>query len=243
MKIAIITSGQPRFCAETDTFLKNLIGYTQADWYCYFWKNNADQHICGHNVVSSNWASIDLEWALNKFSQNLPANHRVVALELADYEKIKLLDPVRQPQGAYKMFRGNYQANLLRKHSTIDYDLIIRIRPDLGLLDTCDLREVKETLDKNPNSVIITHDRFYPTSGPYMINDWFAIARPDVMDTYCDAVNHVHNYNIEFTAETLLACHLIKNDISLIEGNFHVDVRFLGKTIDNRYQSDFGRWA
>lgn len=247
MKIAIIASGQPRFCAETDTFLQNLTGYTQADWFLHLWKENSMQHLCGHNIVAPNWISVNQEWALNKFKENLPSNHKIAALELADHDSVTGLDPHRQPVGAYKMFRGNYQADQLRRAYELKndpYDLVIRIRPDLGLRDECNLIEIKQFLDQKPDSIIITKDRVYPPWGEYRINDWFAIAKPAAMATYCDALNHIPKYSdVEFMAETMIACHCIRNNLAIVEGNFHIDVRFLGNTVDNAYQSEFGRWA
>lgn len=220
MKIAIIASGQPRFCAETDTFLQNLTGYTQAEWFLHLWKENSMQHLCGHNIVAPNWISVNQEWALNKFKENLPSNHKIAALELAD-----------QLRRAYELKND-------------PYDLVIRIRPDLGLRDECNLIEIKQFLDQKPDSIIITKDRVYPPWGEYRINDWFAIAKPAAMATYCDALNHIPKYSdVEFMAETMIACHCIRNNLAIVEGNFHIDVRFLGNTVDNAYQSEFGRWA
>jgi hypothetical protein len=245
MKIAILASGQPRFCAETDAFIERLIGYDQVDWFFYLWKENSVQHVCGHNVIAPSWITVDYEWAIQKFKENLPANHNVI-LQLVDYDDVQKLDPVVNPAGAYKMFRGTYQANQLRlEYEKINgpYDLVIKTRIDFGLLDECNLIEVKELLDQHPNRIVTINNREWPPGGRYAINDWFAIGLPDAMNIYADALKYVHSYPVDFLPEISLAYHLEATNLEKYWGNFHGEVRYLGETIDNRYQSVFSRWA
>lgn len=245
MKIAIISSGQPRFCEETTEFIKKLKGYDQVDWFFYFWKDDSSQHLCGHYVVSPNWINVDVNWAMSKFKENLPENHNVI-LQLVDYNEIQRLDPIRQPVGVYKMFRGNYQSNLLRlEHEKVNgpYDLVIKTRVDLGLLSECNLKKCSEILSLQPNAIITVHDRQFLINGRYVINDWLAIGLPITMTEYCNAINHVHQYKVEFTAETLLQAHLEANRINVVQENVvQGDARYLGETINGKYYSKFGNW-
>ena len=246
MKVAMLISGQPRFCVETDELIKKLCGYDQIDWFFHLWKNNSVQHICGHNVVAESWIDVQREDALNKLNMLLPSNHNVAVLELADSDEIGKLDPIQTPFGVYKMFRGNYQVNELRKsyeNKNGEYDLVIRARPDTALLDECNLLEIREFLLKNTNHIMISSNMIYPPDGEYRINDWFAIGLPKTMNIYCNAVNEIGNYPQPFVAEILLAYHCAKNNIQVTSGNFNLDTRIFGKTINNIYYSNFGRWA
>lgn len=275
MRVAVLIQGEARFCAEFDHFLEKIQGCDNIDWYFYLWKDNpSTSNILrshGHELVSPNWQNIDINWAADKIKKNLPDGHRIIALVLGDQTQIN--HPLITTNYAketiqsnvWKMWYSLYQANQLKlKYETIHnfkYDLVIRSRPDVALIDPLYLSAVKYHINKKPNLVIIPHNKLcgYRT----LITDLFGVSSSENMDIYTDIYNQAlsyHQQDIIFHPETMLAYHLTKNKLDFQSGNFNIEFRWLGKwrnietgeeytsqtvpTWDGYvYISDFGRWT
>ena len=134
MRIAVLISGSPRFCAGLDTFINGLTGFETADWYVDLWSNNPPPDKLGyesHVLVAPSWRYITQEWAVNKIKSNLPPNHQLVALSLYDNELIEY-PTVTGPQiyhnsfpSIWKMHLGWKRVDFLRQSSGIQYDLVM----------------------------------------------------------------------------------------------------------------------
>ena len=275
MKVAILLQGEPRFCAEFDLFLKNLTGYDQVDWFMYLWKNNnstanlMSSH--GHRVVAPCWQTINKEWALDRFNQYLPNNHTVVSLELADQTSVPVVTVESNKcetvifNNVWKMWYSQYMANKLKiaheQENNFKYDLVIKIRPDVALLNQVDLKHMKQYFDKESNLVLMSHNKRcgYGVS----ISDTNAITTSDNMNIYADIYNQAVDHHARgciFHPETMLAKHLEYNGLVYAPSDYGVDFRSLGFWTDintgetwkssnvptwhnKYYTSDFGRWS
>lgn len=251
MKIAILLSGSPRFCSEFDSFINNLTGYEQVDYFCLFWQNNTKPDKLGypnHVLVSDSWRTINMSWAQSKIISNLPKKHRLVKLETYNDEDIEL--PKIKPQvmdqsinfrNIYKMYLGwNLVFNLLDE----EYDLVIRSRPDIGLSQSLDVRTAKNKILERPNLVLNSVGGYF--GHQERTNDLIGISSQKNIKTYSELVNNVEKYsnteNVTFHAENLLGYHLKKNGIDW-ETFVHVTIRpNLNKNPDGTVSPDFGRW-
>jgi hypothetical protein len=275
MKIAVLLQGDPRFCSEFDQFLTNLTGYSQVDWFMYLWKDNAPSANLlssqGHKIVSPAWQTVDKQWALDKFKKFLPQGHQVVALELGEQQLVPVVDiksNICQTviiENVWKMWYSQFMANKLKtqheQQHNFKYDLVIKTRPDLALLDTLDVQHVKHYFDTNPNLVLMSSNKHcgYGVN----ITDTNAVTTSDNMNIYADIFNQAlyhHEQGCIFHPETLLARHLMHNGLRYSPSSHRVDFRSLGTWTDlttgetwcsnsvplwhnKYYTSDFGRWS
>jgi hypothetical protein len=275
LKVAVLIQGEPRFCQEFDFFLENLVGYDQVDWFFYLWKTSGSvqtvQGTDGHVLVADPWQNIDLNWAIGKLQSNLPENHYVAGIELADQHTlpipiIKRRMACHSVANVWKMWHSQYRANQMRlayeKENDVSYDVVIRTRPDVALLDTVDARVVNDHLVKKANMVIIPKNKLVGETIERVTCDLMGISNPQSMTTYTDLINHALDYNRlgeEFHPENLLACHLKKQGLDTSIANFNIEMRWLGQwqnihtgemvpvhkikdLTDFRYTSQFGRW-
>lgn len=275
MKAAVLLQGEPRFCAEFDLFLQNLTGYDQVDWFMYLWENNnptanlMSSH--GHRVVAPYWQNISKESALDKFKQFLPAGHNVVSLELADQSLVPIIRVESNKcetvifENVWKMWYSQYMANKLKvaheKENNFKYDLVVKIRPDVALLNQVDLRHMKQYFDKDPNLVLMSHNK--RCGYGVAISDINAITTSDNMNIYMEIYNQAlehHARGCIFHPETMLARHLEHNGLFYASADYGVDFRSLGFWTDittgemwesrnvptwtnKYYTSNFGRWG
>jgi hypothetical protein len=144
------------------------------------------------------------------------------------------------------MFIGNYYANQLRlayEQTHGAYDLVIKARPDLALLDDCDLVEFEQLLkSSHPLSIVTPNNHRYGYEH-LLINDFMAIGLPDAMNYYCNVVAELADLQIHPHPETILAYYYARHNIPVHQGNFRVDIRqsvSLGNII---HPARFGRWA
>jgi hypothetical protein len=275
MKAAVLIQGDSRFCAEFDLFLENLKGFDQVDYFMCLWKNNYQTanllNGAGHQVVSPSWHNLTEDWVLNKFRQELPQGHRIIKLQLIDQDSVPVqlvtenfAKETRQ-ENVWKMLYSLHQANQMRvEYETalgIEYDMVIRTRPDVALMEPIEAEILKTHLNNDPNLVIIPRNKRCGYNGVF-ICDLFAIATPETMTVYCDLYNQALDHHASgtiFHPETLLGIHLRKNSKSFEPGNFNIEFRHLGKWRDintgeewasdkvpnwnNKiYISEFGRW-
>jgi hypothetical protein len=252
MKVAILISGSPRFCAGLDTFINGLTGFETADWFVDLWSNNSPPDKLGyenHVLVAPSWRQIDRDWAVNKIKGNLPDNHQLVALSLYDSKLIEY-PVITGPQvyhinfpSVWKMHIGWKRVDSLRQSIGIQYDLVIRARPDVSLNSSLNLTTIKNLLDQSPNRVFVAMDGQHGYG--YNTNDVVGISSSKNMSIYTDLINHSIKYNnsgIMFHAETLLAYHMHCNRL-VSTPVLDVALRPDAVTLpDGTVTVDFGRW-
>jgi len=167
----------------------------------------------------------------------LPPNNFVRSFELSDSDYVTLpKEPQGIPTPAYKLWYNLHRVNQLRLNfeieNNIKYDMILRIRPDIGLVEGLDLATVNlEDLNiaiVTPRNKIAGHLHLSPDS-PQMC-DMFAIANSSNMNIYCDMFNHATTNFFTQTVqswhtESALALHLRQNNVFITPGNFRISIR------------------
>lgn len=275
MRVAALIQGDPRFCSEFDLFLENLVGYDQIDWFFYLWEKSPPTANLvggsGHRVVAPSWQNITKEWAYNKIQSHLPDDHYIADIVLDDQERLVFKEITENvahetiQSNVWKMWFSQYKVNELKsryeKANGFIYDMVIRTRPDIALLDPLDLEIVKCHLDNRPNMILMPANKHCGYG--IKVCDLLGIGSSQNMNVYCDLYNQAlkhHSKGIIFHPETLLGVHLLKNNLYFRYGTFEIDFRFLGqwKHVETEkiyradellswdgfaYYSDFGRWA
>ena len=234
MKIAIVIAGEPRFSKQMDNFIDSLQGVDSVDWYFYLWRESYIKH--ERMQVPPNWVKIpSREWAMETIQSNLPAGHQVVDLAIGDQQSV--VGEFDSDWVGYKQFYSLHQADVLRRNSGIEYDLVVRGRVDLDMVHTVNLPEIKTYIDQDPTIIFIPSNNCH---GPYAINDQLAISRPENIALYTDLILHIKKYNSEngipVHQESQMGHHLTSNGIN-IQRSIHVgELRDPNKTVG------FGRW-
>lgn len=240
MRVAVLISGEPRFSREFDLFLENLTGYDEIDWYFYMWHNAT--YSLEQKLMPESWFEIDRETAYDKIRANLPDNHNIAYLELADQNAHSF------PQVNERLGWGVRQDNVWRMwYSWLkvdnacpdNYDIVIKSRPDLALMQEVNLKE----LNLQPNELLLPNN-FGGVYNNKHVCDLMAISSRQNIKIYNNIINHVGTYYNEgysFHPETMLSVHLDKNNIVYPKGAFDVQYRYFGKIGDD-YTIQPGRW-
>ena len=215
MKLAILISGEPRFCRPLEEHIENLKGYDEIDWYFYLWKETSHYRLDLPPLVPKSWENIpSSEWAFETIHNRMPKNNRIARCILGeDFKEFNSLAG---------QFTSLNRVDQLRQNLNKDYDLIFRSRIDHKVLEPIDLREIKEKIDVNPN-LVVTPANFRHYAGKWGMCDHLAITSPQNMSIYTDLVNHIDRYvpEVPYHAEALLNYHLISNGLELEESIVH----------------------
>lgn len=241
MKVAVLVSGEPRFSKEFDLFLENLTGYDEIDWYFYLW-NNATYSL-KNKLMPPSWFGIDNDSAYNKLRANLPADHNIAYLGLAD-QNLQQFPIVTERLGwgvrQDNVWRMWYSWMQVDSKCPDDYDIVIKARPDLALMQPVNLKE----LNLKSNELLLPNNYGGVYNNKH-ICDLMAISSRANIKTYNNIINHVAQYYSEgysFHPETMLSRHLDANGIVYPKAAFDVQYRYFGKDGDD-YNIQYGRWV
>lgn len=259
MKIAILVPGEPRFCKEFDVFLERLPPDAQIDWFFYLWKNST--YGGSRGLVSPNWVTIDRDWAFNKIKENLPAYHNIIRVEIGENWRDHFQTSITtgNVDSIFPMYSSLYLADKMRQEHELSagkYDLVIRTRPDVGMLQAVDFNAIKSRIESEPTLVLMPDGQRYGNNVP-TVNDMFAIASSNNMTIYSNLVNRLneyHNAGVQFHPETLLSHHLRTNGLHFPPSGFDILLRALSREIDGKHVElskivdgklypNFDRWA
>ena len=187
MKIALVLSGQLRSVSEGYKYIKqNLLNHYDVDVFFHTWAKNWDRNAI--ELYKPKDALIEEDSIFDNFP-----NYRIVSDS----------HPARN---TILMYRSIAYADMLRKHSKIEYDWVIRSRFDFALNVKIDFNQ----LDRTKMYFCDTRSNAEATE----VHDQFAIARPNDMDVYSSVYNNIHSYHSEgcvVNGEDLLIYHLAKN--------------------------------
>jgi hypothetical protein len=230
MKIAILIAGEPRFCGHLDTFINNLQGYSQVDWFFYLWEETQMKYSVMQ--VPEKWAKIpSKEWAVTTIQEKLPKHHHIVDLTIGHQSQA--------PDGTVAIYKQHWslnQVDLMRQqYETVHgkYDLVIRARLDLAINSPIDLGHFKEQIDQNSKLIFMPKNSRH--GSPHPINDQFAISSSDNIKIYANLINNINN-NIQIHPETQLSHHIRENGLVMKEEINNGPLKDPGVP-------DFGRWA
>jgi hypothetical protein len=236
MKIAILLPGQPRFTRDFRTFLRNLTGYHQADWFVYLTNSptREEAKVKDHTIpIHSEWLNYNVTWAESRIIQNLPPNHFLKKFEISDVH-VQKFPRVRaqnyrgiHTDNMFKMFYNLHQVNQLRiqheQENNFKYDVVVRTRSDIGLPNEVNIN----AYDLSSKVVIMPNERWY---GSPPSNDQFGFGNSDAMSIYSDTITCLEEYEkqvVDFGPEALLGHHLNLNKVSYIKGGFVNSLRSL----------------
>jgi hypothetical protein len=232
MKIAILLPGQPRFTQDFITFITNLTGYDQADWFVYITNNNVHSIANFKRGISVNepWTVFDPAWACEKIKSWLPNNNTIQSFEISDDFQLPIIPVVNlfevdKPNNVQKMFYNIYKADCLRQQfeeaNNFSYDLVIRTRPDLGIISELNLQQ----LNIESNQIIMPASDWH---GYPRANDQFAIGNSHSMKIYSTLFTRIKEINdsgLHFHPESMVGHNLTQNGISYLPGNFKTTLR------------------
>ena len=224
MRTALLISGNPRFTANFDLQLENLQN-SEIDWYVVLWRRGELQD----NRTSRNWTEVQTESdALQLIGSHLPFGHRIQHLELLNPYDYLTMPRMYETSYFPTIFIWHQYMSLKicdqrRINSGINYDLVIRSRPDLGLDRSIDLQFIRDALQTRRNW-IVTPDNQRHGKDP-MLCDQFAIGLPETMSKYCSSVDmfdQLYLEGIDYNPECLLQAALWKQGIEYPPCNFNI---------------------
>jgi hypothetical protein len=193
MKIALCFSGQPRFVKQTyQNYLDNLILPNNIeDIFVHCWWDETKIH----EPVITSWESVGAHLnlyvegdAINFIKEKY--NPKLLVYEKDDFSKYINegefgKKEITQPVIFQSMCNSIYKCNEFRKQyeqeNNLKYDLIIRTRFDLNILEKVDLNNVDDKYLYIPACNFKAH---------CVINDQFAFGDSDTMDIYSNIFKH-----------------------------------------------------
>ena len=256
MKVAVLISGEPRFCTNFDKFMECIKNYNQVDYYIYIWKHNPQEYaVKNMKLIGDPWITVDYNWALKTLKKHIiQPNHSLKTFKLGNQEDFP--EPVidvpkadeTRPRNVWYMHNAWDQVNKLKiqqeQNENFKYDLVINGRSDLNIgvdLDCSKLIEIckaKNPCVLTPDNNLYGHNIYPPMS------DIFALGTSESMDAYMDIAQSYNKYlkksRIFFHPETWLAHHLRRKQITDIKYEFKTFLR--PKKRPKFFQNDFTGW-
>ena len=245
MKVAILFTGIPRFCAIFNSQLAYLQNASCIDWYCSFWSTKESETF---NSFSSKWTNPSWDFktppeAMRWLYKRLPSNHRILNLDLVSPEQFPSM-PVYQATASHNLSNwGQYQILQHASHklfnSGIEYDLVIRSRVDKGLERGINLIKCKDYLENHQHEILISKNFRH---GPLDFCDQFAIGLPKTMAIYTNCVDtfsEVHLSGVPWNAELVLGFSLSRYQIKWPS----TDIVLINSPHEHDNQAHWGIWV
>jgi hypothetical protein len=253
MKTALCLSGHLRTFAHTANALRaNVIEPLNCDIFIHTWdvigaptgKNPGDIDNQNNKTISyiNQINELLCPAAISIEDERTKLNHLI-------QQTNDIVVPAEQRQFIMKhvglhvgMFYSIYEANNLRKQyetsNDIQYDLVIRCRPDLFFKDRLDF-----SMFPDNQSIYVPEIATYASDG---INDQVAIGSSEVMNKYCDIYHNVADYyrNNVCTArpEVMIKYHLDLNNVTVETRNINYDLYRLDGSILKQFKMH-AEWA
>lgn len=220
MKVACLLNGQPRFTNYFFDFVTyKLPKEVSVDWFIYLW----DQKSTDDSRIPTWWDENP-----HKIIDTLTGlNHSVKDFTVAQFSTYDTVfdtfqhkRPESIPRNIWYMFKSLYEVGKNLQTSS-DYDLVIKIRSDLTIDRPLNYAACLEFINKNPNTIITSSYHKFGFNVKE-INDWFAVGDQKCMRTYTEVFPNLKKYcraGMIQHPESLLASHLILNDVDWIYSN------------------------
>jgi len=173
MRVAVLISGEPRFCTDFDQLMSSFKNYSSIDYFFFLWNKSPNNFSDKRwNLVADSWRNIDIEWARNKIKQNINGhNHNFADLEIGDIdtelEKIPNVGkhpPETNVRNVWLMHTAWSRVNSLKNKKQVNdnfkYDIVINGRLDITI-DPLDLELVYKKLSDNDPCVMMVHAPLY----------------------------------------------------------------------------------
>lgn len=225
MRIAILLPGQPRFSDNLNSFVSNITGYNQADWFVYITNNNGN--VTDHRRISEYWQTFDAASAYEKIKSFLPKYNFIQSFGVSDDNTQISSESDTQQRNVQKMFYNIYKADLMRQQAekigNFKYDLVIRTRSDLQLNAELNLQ-----LNIKNNHVVMPNNNWHAhphLPSHYIANDQFAIGTSDSMVAYSSVFPNIQEIVSSigvYHPESMVGYNLIMHNTIAERGNFTV---------------------
>jgi uridine kinase len=195
MKVAFLLTGIPRqFSKNLKLYLDSLEKYLNFDIYLYFPKENCEENYANEMFDPKTFLDI-----LNNPRYKLLLLDTILP-ELSEDLSRKQKNSIIQWYRIYRCF----------SFINDDYDIIIRIRPDIKIL--IDPSEFCSCLEKVDLEKIHIPFGFETSSNSY--NDHFAFGSYKTMNTYCSLYTHLTKTH-DYASDTFLYSYLNVNKVSV----------------------------
>jgi hypothetical protein len=245
MRTALLLSGNARFCAEFDMQLDALQN-SDIDWYVVLWNRYHGDGSERNEWIPPSWRAKTAEEARAIIEPKLPPKHKLAYIELVDPSEFPPLTKQYKHIDCTvaNLFQQYWMLKRCDHHrliSGIDYDLVIRSRPDIGIEPMLDLKEICSILVANPQCIVTPMNHRNP-----IFNDMFAIGLPDTIKTYCEAVDHIDHFNLDLNvqlhSEIMISSILAAHGLQWPNTNLRVSLRENGQGRNGDFKPNFGRW-
>lgn len=214
MKIALILTGHIRGHEHCYPSIKNnILDKFDTDIFVSSWKGENVGFRTGFTGGDSSEKILNLyeDAKIHLEDHNLYYENRFDDIKfLTRSNDVFLVDERAKSHGRFWVERLRDQWYIVQKGFNLisnpkKYDLIIRLRLDMNLID----------LNLYPVNGIVT--KYVPNyAPPYILNDWIAFGDPDSMGKYCTLFDNIellyHKYNIDISfCEYVLGYYLIEH--------------------------------
>lgn len=244
-KVAILISGEPRYCRDFDSFIANIKAES-VDWFIHHWDQN--NTVDKGQVVNHTWENLTEEKIYHQFVSHIPDHHKVRSVILKNLSEVKTIDQIKghvhycSVSRASQMWTGWKQVDQTRidyeTANNFKYDLVIRARNDLELVNELDTERWIEDLRKNPRKVISENSDIMRVNG-YNWNDYISIGSSESITILHDIIYEMDTIEWGvFNQVTAIAQYLHLKEIS-------TELHELGIRLRRNWklnQVDFGTW-
>jgi hypothetical protein len=258
-RIALMISGQPRFCQDTSdliAYIKHHFAQDQLYWFFALWDEQNDDHSYnGHkwgrlSSVAPVWRSLTPELAHRRLSAVFPGTVTSSIISESDESCVVPLGLVPR---FYKQLWALYKVNQMRtgyeNQQGWQFDLVIRLRPDSVIRGQLNVPVLENTLLIPPPLVPGSFPDILPLPKEPCefkeINDVFAMGSGAAMTYYSNLVLYLDQYlknDVTPIPECLLHYHLHNSkEYTFADHNIKVMVRFYREP--NSEQVIFSKWA
>ena len=212
MKIAICISGQMRTYKKCCDQMLTRFKEFNPDIFIYTWRQNGKSARGGEeNNEDITYDELNRLYKPKGVVIEEYKNSYLYELEGVTYpESIKKKSVETKSVTSIPMFYTMYKCNNLRKKYNKNYDIVIRIRPDLILPSDINYRTIFNMIIENGENVFIT-DQF----NHFQFSDRLFISNPEHNDYYCSIFSKLNGYwefpirnNVMLVGERLMKFHM-----------------------------------
>ncbi|ATZ80614.1 putative uridine kinase [Bodo saltans virus] len=214
MKLLFLFSGSIRTLVKNIEILEKKLTHINIDYDMYLYNSSDDDE------KYTNVSITDVNFFKKfKIIYNDKKNFIFPKINnIFDIDNMKIINTFKQWYKLHQLFT-------IIPHNTYDY--IIRIRPDIEILSSCEeLYNIFSSLNKNtlyvPN-ILMHESKIIKKYDTYEhINDQFCICDYNVMQIYANFYNHLMDFqHMPFISEIILLQYLLINNVNVVKININ----------------------
>ena len=211
MKIAVLVSGMLRTFEETYPRLKKyIIDDLKPDIFFYGYPNKKGIKYC-ENKIKELWNPKD--YKIVEYTDFL---RREICFDENKYEKNKRPETKVNNvlSAAYTLKKCNDLRLKYQKDNNIDYDIVLRIRPDYYFINHINQSQLESA---KKGEILIPNEWDFKEVHPLAVSDGIALSNNFSMNKYCELYNYIDNYfdeGISFHPETYFGFHIDRMNLN-----------------------------